>query len=178
MLHGIQISNRKAKDETAVDLLVGCHDRIRNFTLIVNKLAHAEGSSPQEISTASQSAYRYFSISLPLHEADEEESLRPRLSQLGDAKVSAALDAMTHQHHAIDDLIERLLPLLTLLSSNPSKLPELHAELCSIAKGLTEMFQGHLDLEENVLFPAILSRLSEQQQLALLHEMKGRRNPK
>jgi iron-sulfur cluster repair protein YtfE (RIC family) len=177
MLHGIKALNATAKKETAVDLLVGCHDRIRHFTAVVSKLAHAEGTALPEISTAAQSAYRYFSISLPLHEADEEESLRPRLHGVGDTRVTGALDAMTHQHHAIDDLVERMLPLLTLVSSNPGKLPEVHGELCTIAKALGEAFQGHLDLEENILFPAIESELSADSQSGMLREMQQRRKP-
>src|SRR3954463_6254580 len=134
MLHGIKSLNHAPKSETAVDLLVGCHDRIRNFTSIVRKLAHAEGSALEEISTAAASAHRYFTVSLPLHEADEEERLRPRLYHAGDDRVTAALDAMTHQHHGIDDLVERLIPILVLLGSNPAKLPEVHAEMCSLSK--------------------------------------------
>jgi hemerythrin-like domain-containing protein len=175
MLLGIKSLNAPAKPETTVDLLVGCHDRIRYFTSVVSKLAHAEGSASPEISAAAQSAYRYFTISLPLHEADEEESLGPRLQELGKPHITAALDAMTHQHHAIDDLVERMVPLLTLLSNNPAKLPELHGELCTISKSLTEVFQGHLELEENVLFPAIVSELSAGSQDDILREMQGRR---
>ncbi len=175
MLHGIKPLNPTPNTETAVDLLVGCHDRIRNFTSIVRKLAHAEGSPLEEISTAAVSAHRYFTISLPLHEADEEESLRPRLRAAGSAEVVAALDAMTHQHHGIDDLVERLLPILVLLSSNPAKLPEVHGEMCSLSKALDEIFKGHLELEERVLFPAVSERLSPEQQSAILSEIKQRR---
>jgi iron-sulfur cluster repair protein YtfE (RIC family) len=175
MLHGIKSLNAAAKQETAVDLLVGCHDRIRHFTSMVSKLAHAEGTALPEISAAAQSAYRYFSISLPLHEADEEYSLRPRLSDVGNEQVAGALDAMTHQHHAIDDLVERMLPLLTLLATNPAKLPEVHGELCTIAKALDEAFRGHLELEEKVLFPSVVSQLSADSQSGLLQEMQARR---
>ncbi|ABF39552.1 Hemerythrin HHE cation binding protein [Candidatus Koribacter versatilis Ellin345] len=175
MLHGIKSLNPTTKNETAVDLLVGCHDRIRNFTSVVRKLAHAEGSTLEEISTAASSAHRYFTVSLPLHEADEEESLRPRLRENGSAEIVAALNAMTHQHHGIDDLVERLIPILVLLSSNPAKLPEVHGEMCSLSKALDEVFRGHLDLEETVLFPAVSNRLSPVEQGAMLAEMKQRR---
>jgi hemerythrin-like domain-containing protein len=175
MLQAIKSLNAPQKKETAVDLLVGCHDRIRHFTSVVSRLAHAEGTALPEISAAAQSACRYFTVSLPLHEADEEESLRPRLYELGQPQVTAALDAMTHQHHAIDDLVERMVPLLTLLSNNAAKLPELHGELCTIAKTLDEVFRGHLDLEEKVLFPAVISELSEDSQGEMLREMQGRR---
>jgi len=171
MLHGIRTTNLAVQNETPTDLLVGCHDRIRHFTSVVRKLAHAEGSPETEISAAAESAYRYFTISLPLHEADEEQSVRPRLLEKGSGEVRAAVEAMTHQHQAIDDLLERMLPLLTLLSNHPAKLPEAHAELCGLSKALDEVFAGHLELEEKVLFPAIPA----ESQNEMLREMKQRR---
>jgi iron-sulfur cluster repair protein YtfE (RIC family) len=175
MLHSIKTLTPEKKTETALDLLVGCHDRIRNFTSVVRKLAHSEGATPDEISTAAASAHRYFTVALPLHEADEEESLRPRLMVAGNAEVRAAVDAMTHQHHGIDGVIERLIPVLVLLAHNPGKLPEIHGELCSLSNALGEMFQGHLELEEKVLFPAIETILKPEEQSGILNEIKARR---
>ena len=175
MLQGIQISVPGKKSESAVDMLTACHDRIRNFTSVVRKLAHAEGSAPEEIVAAAGGAHRYFTVALPLHEADEEESLRPRLMASSTPEIGAALDAMTHQHEAIDDLIDRLLPLLVLLGSNPSKLPEVHGELCTLSKALGEVFDGHLQLEEGVIFPAAASMLDVAAQAAILQEMQERR---
>ena len=175
MLHAIKPLTPEKKNETALDLLVGCHDRIRNFTSVVRKLAHSEGAKAEEISAAAASAHRYFTVSLPLHEADEEESLRPRLREAGNDEIRAALDAMTHQHHGIDDVVERLLPVLVLLSHNPAKLPEVHGELCSLSNALSEMFHGHLELEEKVLFPAISTILKPEEQSVILKEIKQRR---
>lgn len=175
MLNQIRVSHASSKPESALELLTSCHDRIRHFTATLGKLAHSEGSELTEISTAAGAAHRYFSVALPLHEADEEQSLRPRLLENGAAEIAAAMEAMTHQHQAIDDLIERLLPLLILLSNNPAKLPELHGELCTIAKALSEIFAGHLDLEERAVFPAMTTSLSEEAQAQLLSEMRERR---
>ncbi|HEY3928872.1 MAG TPA: hemerythrin domain-containing protein [Candidatus Koribacter sp.] len=171
MLHGITTSKQAGKSETPAELLVGCHDRIRHFTSVVRKLAHAEGVADTEISAAAESAYRYFTISLPLHEADEEQSLRPRLLESGSGEVCAAVEAMTHQHQAIDDLLERMMPLLVMLANHPAKLPEAHAELCGLSKSLEEVFAGHLELEEKVLFPAIPAGSQNE----MLREMKDRR---
>jgi iron-sulfur cluster repair protein YtfE (RIC family) len=175
MLNQIALRDSSSKPESALELLTSCHDRIRHFTSTIGKLAHSEGSELEEIRIAAGAAHRYFSVALPLHEADEEESLRPRLLEGGAAEIAAALDAMMHQHQAIDDLIERLLPLLTLLSNNPAKLPELHGELCTIAKALSEMFGGHLDLEERAIFPAMTTNLSEEARAQVLAEMRERR---
>lgn len=175
MLHSIKSAASTAKSETAAQLLTACHDRIRNFSGMVRTLAHAEGSPEGEIRSAADAAYRYFSISLPLHEADEEDSLRPRLMGVGEPRITAALDAMHHQHQGIDDLVERLLPILVLLANQPSKLPDVHSELCALSQALSEAFDGHLQLEENVLFPAIQLHLSATSQAALLDEMRQRR---
>jgi iron-sulfur cluster repair protein YtfE (RIC family) len=175
MLHEITSSNSRTQPESAVDLLTGCHNRIRHFTAILRKLAHAEGSPLDEISSAADSAYHYFTVALPLHEADEEESVRPRLLKNATPEIRAALDAMTHQHEAIDDLIERLMPVLVLVSNTPAKLLDAHGELCKLSTTLAELFAGHLKLEEEVLFPALASSLSVQAQSALLVEMQTRR---
>jgi hemerythrin-like domain-containing protein len=175
MLQGITSAPSATSSRNVVDLLIDCHQKIRHFAAVVQKLAHAEGASLSEISSAADSAYRYFTVSLPLHEADEEESLHPRLLSRGEQELAAALDSMCHQHQAIDDLIERLLPVLRLVASNPAALPQAHAELCTLSKALLEIFQGHLELEEKVIFPAVARTLSSTSQSEMLAEMQQRR---
>jgi hypothetical protein len=161
--------------EDALDLLMGCHERIRHFTATAAKLAHAQSATPFEIRQAAAGVYRYYSVSLPLHEADEELTLRPRLNGVAGERVRHALAAMHDQHLAIDELIERLLPLLQLVERNPAALHGAGGEMCSITKALEEVFHAHLQLEEEVIFPAIREKLSEQVRDEMLAEMKGRR---
>jgi iron-sulfur cluster repair protein YtfE (RIC family) len=82
---------------------------------------------------------------------------------------------MHDQHLAIDELIERLLPLLQLVERNPAALQETGGEMCSITKALDEVFGAHLQLEEQVIFPVIREALPEADRAAMLAEMKGRR---
>jgi iron-sulfur cluster repair protein YtfE (RIC family) len=168
-------SPRPVTTEDALDLLIGCHQRIRHFTETATKLAHAKSASAEEVRLAAAGVHRYYSVSLPLHEADEEDSLRPRLEALGDATISHALLAMHHQHMAIEELIERLSPLLLLLQRNPSALHDTGAEMCATAKALQEVFDAHLKLEEEIIFPAIRERLPLADQNAILAEMRSRR---
>lgn len=166
-------SNRPPED--ALELLIGCHQRIRHFTATAVKLAHAQGTEPQEIRQAAAGVYRYYSVSLPLHEADEEDTLRPRLDAVADERVRHALVAMHDQHQAIDELIERLLPLLLLVERNPGALPEAGGEMCSITEALEEVFGAHLQLEEDAIFPAIREVLPESVRAEVLAEMQQRR---
>ena len=175
MLKQISPASKTKAENTAVELLIGCHQRIRHFTSVATKLAHAQAATPQEIQDAAESVYRYYSVSLPLHEADEEDSLRLRLDNVADERVQHALSAMHDQHMAIDDLLERLLPLLHMVSNNPALIAEAGAEMCSITKALSEMFAAHLQMEEEVIFPAIDTKLTESDRAKLLSEMRGRR---
>jgi iron-sulfur cluster repair protein YtfE (RIC family) len=167
--------NLPKAEEGAVDLLVGCHQRIRHFTSVATKLAHAQAATHDEIRSAAEAVYRYYSVSLPLHEADEEDSLRPRLDMAADERVQHALAAMHDQHMAIDDLLERLLPLLRMAGNNPATLADAGGEMCSITSALTEMFRAHLQLEEEVIFPAIDRCLTEDARAELVTEMRNRR---
>jgi hemerythrin-like domain-containing protein len=165
----------KPKAEDAVDLLVGCHQRIRHFTAVAVKLAHAQGATTEEIVQAAAAVHRYYSISLPLHEADEDHTLRPRLHAAAGEQIRHALLAMGNQHQAIDELLERLLPLLILVRNNPDTLPELGGEMCAITKGLEEIFRAHLQMEEDLIFPAIRTVLPESMRAEMLLEMQERR---
>jgi iron-sulfur cluster repair protein YtfE (RIC family) len=161
--------------EDAVDLLIGCHQRIRHFTGVATKLAHAQGATADEIRQAAAGVYRYYSVSLSLHEADEEDTVRPRLDPVSDDRVRHALLAMADQHQAIDELIERLLPLLRLVEQNPDRQSQVGGEMCSLTKALDEIFRAHLELEEEVIFPAIRELLSETARAEMLLEMQRRR---
>ncbi len=168
-------SSQPKPAEDAVDLLIGCHQRIRHFTGVAVKLAHAHGASTDEIVQAAAGLHRYYSVSLPLHEADEDQSLEPRLRAVGGDQIQHALLAMGDQHQAIDELIERLLPLLVLVRNNPHALADVGGEMCSITNALEEILGAHLQMEEEVIFPAIRQALPENARAEILHEMQARR---
>lgn len=165
----------KNKTEDAVDLLTGCHARIRHFTGVAVKLAHAQSASTDEVRQAAEAVHRYYSVSLPLHEADEEQTLHPKLAATAEERMHHALLAMTDQHQVIDELLERLLPLLVMVKSNPETLGEAGGEMCAITKALDEVFRGHLQMEEEIIFPAIRSVLPAEVQADILREMQQRR---
>lgn len=175
MLNQISPLTSQPKTEDAVDLLIGCHQRIRHFTGVAVKLAHAQGASVEEVVQAASGVHRYYTVSLPLHEADEEETVRPLLDAIGDEKLRHALLAMTDQHLAIDELLERLLPLLVMVRNNPDTIHMAGGEMCSITKALHEIFNAHLQLEEEVIFPAIREALPDDVRGEMLREMQNRR---
>jgi hypothetical protein len=177
MLNQIRTAPKSPETKDAAELLLACHQRIRHFSGVAVKLAHGHGATEPEIAQAADSLHRYFSIALPLHEADENLSLHPRLRRAvpeGELAGSAA-DAMLDQHMAIDELVERLIPLWVLVKSAPDRLPELSAEICSLSKRLNEIFEAHLKLEEEIVFPAMRQYLSASDLTDIVTEMQDRR---
>lgn len=92
--------------EDAVTLLLACHDRIRHFTDIAERLAQNPGSPARDRQDAAGAVLRYYQVALPLHEADENESIYPRLHEkLPPGYLAAANESMVQQHNAIDALV-------------------------------------------------------------------------
>jgi iron-sulfur cluster repair protein YtfE (RIC family) len=171
-------SPEKASDSTPVEMLLGCHARIRHFMQLSRTLASAENVSPQEVADAAAAIFRYFSLALPMHEADENESLFPRIHAalpVGNLAREAA-ETMVEQHKAIDELAGELLFLCSSLDRNPERLSSLAQRLEHVTCALDQIFAAHLRLEETVIFPAIQELLSPAQIGEMLLEMNERRN--
>ncbi len=176
MLNEIKLGASPPVERDAVDMLLACHQRIRNFTGIALRLVEVEGAGPEEVANAAEAVHRYYTVALPLHEADENESVYPRmrkvLSQENDAR---ALELMVEQHGPIDELVARLVPLWNELRASPAKLPVLQGELRVHAARLLELWKEHLSLEEEIVFPLIRKSLPAEDLAAVHREMKQRR---
>src|SRR5690606_33889983 len=69
----------KTAAQDLVDLLDECHQRIRRFLALAGEAAAHRGAPSSETAQACADVERYFKEALPLHVADEEESITPRL---------------------------------------------------------------------------------------------------
>ncbi|HET9783881.1 MAG TPA: hemerythrin domain-containing protein [Terriglobales bacterium] len=158
----------------AVDLLLGCHQRIRHFTAMALRLAAADAPRDQ-IGTAAGAVHRYYSVALPLHEADENQSVYPRLraalAASGSRLEADANQAMLDQHVEIDKLVDILLPQWAGLAEHPETAP---ATAATVEK-LNVAWKEHLELEERVVFPALRAHLSQGDRDAIRQEMAQRR---
>jgi iron-sulfur cluster repair protein YtfE (RIC family) len=171
----ISTTPTKPATEDAVDLLLACHERIRNFTATAARLAAAADPPAAEVAQAAAGLLRYFTVALPLHEADENLSMYPRLRDAAPPEVIAALDAMLEEHRSINAVVQRMKPLLQALELDPARLHLLAGELADCARQLEAFFTAHLKLEEEVIFPAIRLYLPADSREAILAEMRQRR---
>ena len=168
----ISIGRREQKGDV-IDLLLECHGRIRTFVTMARATGESQGREAHELVDACARVERYFTEALPLHVQDEEESLLPRL-QGRRADVDRALASMHAQHEAHRPLLEAMLGAAGALRQSPGD-PALLASLAGAARRLELDFQKHLDLEENLLFPAARELLEEAERADILGELRARR---
>ncbi|HLV80154.1 MAG TPA: hemerythrin domain-containing protein [Chthonomonadaceae bacterium] len=161
-------------------LLSDCHRRIEKFLDQLLQVAEqAQGgplTGPQR--EALDTALRYFHKAAPLHTADEESSLFPRMRATGDpaaAEAFAALDMLEADHRAaaadhaeVDTLgqewlLEGCLP---------------HAEtqqLIQTLQRLKALYARHIAVEDRQVFPLAGRLLSEDTLRTVGREMAMRR---
>jgi iron-sulfur cluster repair protein YtfE (RIC family) len=165
----------RSRDEDLVDLLLACHQRIRTFVALAQSVSRATARPEAEIIDACRRCARYFAEALPLHVADEELSLGPRLRGLA-GELDDALELMVAEHSEHEPMLTVLLASLHSVERAPSE-PALRAPLGEIATRLASEFERHLTAEEQIVFPAIRSRLGPEIQGQILAEFRQRRAP-
>jgi hemerythrin-like domain-containing protein len=168
------LGRRPAQLPDATTFLTDCHARIRHFTAMALRIASAATSPPQEVAEAARAVHRYFTVALPLHVADEDLSLLPRLRPVAPA-LEGALARMEDEHLAIEEAVAEMAPLCSVLAEEPERLGELGEALAEKARALEALFEPHLREEERTIFPAIRQHLPPDEQAILLAEMRARR---
>lgn len=170
-----QLARHRASGlQDLVDLLGECHERIRRFVALARQAGSRHDVPADQIAQACIDVERYFTQALPLHVADEEESIDPRLRGLSPA-VDQALDAVAQQHRQHEPELKALLRATSVLRSNPND-GAARGDVASTALALETQFDEHLRLEERVIFPAIREFLSHETQASIIDELRKRRH--
>ncbi|MBN8616763.1 MAG: hemerythrin domain-containing protein, partial [Deltaproteobacteria bacterium] len=93
-----------------VPLLADCHAKIRFFSRLAVALGQQSAADEADVAARCGEVRRYFREALPLHVADEEESIRPRLAGHADAlaQMHAEHDAHREALAALDAALSAL----------------------------------------------------------------------
>lgn len=173
MLHSLGHKREPAPDDV-VGALMACHEKIRSFSALALRLATLE-AAPSDVASAAEAVARYFRVALPLHVADEDLSIAPRLvGAITEARVLDAIEVMKAEHVTIESTLESLLPRWESLAREPSAIEGIRSALAADAAELSKRFDAHLEAEERLIFPAIREHLAIEG-LAIRGEMRGRR---
>jgi hemerythrin-like domain-containing protein len=169
----------RATSSDPAQLLLECHDRIRQHMRGALALCKAPAADEAAIAATARGLIRDITIALTLHAQDEDESVGPRLAATAlSPSFDRAVADMTLQHADIDRVLERLLPAWETLAGHPDQLETIRESLTVDTVKLVALWDVHLDLEECVVFPLIGERLDEATRDTIVAEMRRRRVPK
>lgn len=158
-----------------VELLLDCHQRIRHFTELARRLGEARALPADEVRIVAFRVRRYFTEALPLHVADEEEDLAPRLRGR-EPELDAALERMTAEHRQHQAPLAKLVATCEALEVAPDLHPDLRGPLEETARALAEEFEAHLLEEERVIIPALQRLLPAEARATLARAVRARRS--
>ena len=157
-------------------LLDACHERVRRSLDLAQRLAAhvAAQGADADAAQAAADVLRYFDLAAPLHHEDEERHVFPLLEQLGEPRLAAACAALRAEHVQIAALWQqRLRPLLETVRQR-TETPDVD-ELARAAADFAALHTGHLEREDQLVFPAAATRLDAAAQQAMGLEMASRR---
>ncbi len=160
--------------EDPIGMLVDCHRRIERFLHILCAVpARAAGRSlTGEERSAVESALEYFRVGGTRHNADEEESLFPRLIAqpgAGECEVLESEHAIAARgHEAIESLYRRWIADGALSAPDRERIEQETA-------ALKQLYEKHIRLEEQVVFPRARRLLSEAAIQQMGQEFRDRR---
>jgi hemerythrin-like domain-containing protein len=175
----VQIGAKTHSFSDPTGLLSDCHRRIESFLGALAAVGRALDAPPSaESARALDLALRYFQEAAPKHRADEEDSLFPRLRKLDDAEMHSALVQLEHleedhraanpPHADVDRLGRKYLAAGKLTGAEVNQYRRAVASLRAI-------YEQHIRLEDEVVFPLAKRVLPEAEKSAIAAEMADRR---
>lgn len=177
----IQIGQKPSPTfQEPLELLSDCHRRVESFLraliLVAEQARGGELDSRQR--EALETALRYFREAAPRHTADEEESLFPRMRELGGHATREALakiealeadhETAKNGHDAVEQLGQQWLVSGRLSAEETSRLLQHLRDLESI-------YERHIAVEDNEIFPLAKQVLDGQSLKEVGREMAERR---
>lgn len=149
------------------------------FMRSLEGIARVIDSPPdEETRRALETALQYFHEAAPKHTADEEESLFPRLRELRSPQVENAfsrLEELEGEHRWAEPLHAKVEEVGGEYLIR-GELPEAQAaEFRAAVAELSAMYQRHIVVEDETLFPVAARALSDADKQTIAAEMAKRR---
>lgn len=176
---GIQIG---AKPDSGFDdpigMLKDCHRRIEHFLHILCVVVEraAGRSLSGEEAEAVKAALHYFRVGGQRHNADEEESLFPRLRAQSAPETLQELRALESDHQDASSLHAASDHLYTRWIADGCLKTEDEQQLVSVTQRLKRLYEEHIQVEEGMVFPLAARLLDHEAIAAIGSEFRERRH--
>ena len=162
--------------EDPLGMLKDCHRRVEHFLHILCVVAERAAGRPlsDEEAAAVQAALQYFRVGGKRHTADEEESLFPRLratflpNSLSCTDWRATIAVPTTSMLASEDLYSHWI-------TNGQLSSEEERRLIAATQQLKRLYEAHIQVEENVVFPRAAELLDDEIIATIGQEFRARR---
>lgn len=176
---GIQIGARPdAGFDDPIGMLKDCHRRIEQFLHVLCLVVARAPGRPltEEEASAVNAALYYFKVGGQRHNADEEESLFPRMrADENSAGALKEIEALESEHRVAGELHSAVEKLYADWVSGKRLTAEEEQNLRIATQRLRELYDGHIRVEENLVFPRAAASLDKQSIAAMGHEFRARR---
>jgi hemerythrin-like domain-containing protein len=176
----VKIGAQAESFSNPLGLLTDCHRRIEMFLralIAVADQARDGGLNPEQ-RDALERALTYFREAAPKHTADEEQSLFPRMRRLDHPDVRAALaqvESLEREHRVADELHAKVDKLGWQWLATGSLLPAEIAALQTALAELKKIYDRHIAIEDEQVFPLAKKMLAPEEQKVVGEEMAARR---
>jgi hemerythrin-like domain-containing protein len=176
---GIQIGAKPdAGFDDPIGMLKDCHRRIEQFLHVLCLVVERAPERPltEEEANAIKSALNYFRVGGQRHTADEEESLFPRMrTEQTTATALKEIEALETDHRAADDLHTAVERLYTSWLEGKALNAEELQQLRAATERLKQLYEGHIQIEENLVFPRAAEGLDRAALAQIGEEFRERR---
>ena len=164
--------------EAPFDMLEACHERVVDRLALLARLQihlRAHGCDAQARQAAAD-VLRYFDLAAPLHHQDEEIHVFPPLLASADPVLVQAIHGLQEQHRFMERAWAHLRRVLmaVVACENTAAVPWAGLEAAAVAS-FTAVYDGHIRLEEAVVYPAARHALAPLQWQTMSSDMMGRR---
>lgn len=174
---GIQIGAKPdAGFDDPIGMLKDCHRRIEQFLHVLCLVVDRAPGRPlsEEEAGAVKSALNYFRVGGQRHTADEEQSLFPRM-RAGQTTVLKEIEALESDHREADDLHAAVEKLYTFWLEGKALSPEEEQRLRATTERLKQLYESHIRIEENLVFPRAAEGLDWPVLAQIGEEFRARR---
>lgn len=146
----------RSQVDEVVEVLTACHRNIRHHFVIARRLVvRGPQCELQEVRDIAAQIRHYFGVALPLHVADEEQTIAPRLCL--DPSVATLVKRLTRDHAHHQSLVDTLVALCGEVEQAPERLSAINGRLSKPVELLATDLAMHLELEERLMFPLVRS---------------------
>jgi len=160
-----------------VGMLTDCHRRIERFLDILCIVAERAAGRmlTGEESEAVQTALQYFQAGGQRHNADEEQSLFPRLREASAGEEFTEIHGLESDHQDAGKLHEKVELLYAMWINRGELGAKEQNDLQSATGELKRLYEEHIRTEEQIVFPRAAKVLNRQAIQAIGEEFRARR---